>query len=123
MAQAFRETTVWTEKTPNHTYLLEGDNMLAYIPYGKTEATWFKKPIRIDRRGRKFEKLEENPFEAVAIPQVVVEQRDVDVVEISGSKGAKYYLNRIQKTCTCPGYTYRGTCKHVKELEAKNETN
>jgi len=125
MAEAYKETTVWEDGSTsiNHTYLLEGDRMIAYMRSQTSVPFYFKTPIRIDRRGRKFELLEENPFEVIAIPQVVVEQRDVDVVEISGSKGAKYYLNRIQKTCTCPGYTYRGTCKHVKELEAKNETN
>ena len=40
-----------------------------------------------------------------------------DVVEVQGSKGAVYYVNTTENTCTCPGYTYRGTCKHVKELE------
>jgi len=51
----------------------------------------------------------------------VIAQKDADVIEIEGSKGAKYYVNKGEKTCTCPGYTYRGTCKHVKELETTNE--
>ena len=125
MAEAYKETTVWADGSTsiNHTYLLEGDRMIAYMRSQTSVPFYFRTPIRIDRRGRKFEKLEENPFEVINVPQVVVEQKDADVVEISGSKGAKYYLNQAQKTCTCPGYTYRGTCKHVKELEAKNETN
>jgi len=125
MAEAYKETTVWADGSTsiNHTYLLEGDRMIAYMRSQTSVPFYFKTPIRIDRRGRKFELLEDNPFEVTNVPQVVVEQKDVDVVEIEGSKGAKYYLNQAQKTCTCPGYTYRGTCKHVKELEAKNETN
>jgi predicted nucleic acid-binding Zn finger protein len=37
--------------------------------------------------------------------------------EVLGSKGAKYIVNLDDNTCTCPGYTYRGDCKHIKELE------
>jgi uncharacterized Zn finger protein len=27
-------------------------------------------------------------------------------------------VNRKLRTCTCPGYTYRGACKHVKDGDA-----
>jgi len=115
MAEAYRETTVWEGSTTiNHTYLLEGDSMIAYMRSQTSVPFYFKKPIRIDKRGRKFERLDVNPFELV--PQVVIAQEST-VKEIEGSKGAKYYVNLEDKTCTCPGYTYRGTCKHVKELD------
>jgi hypothetical protein len=115
MAEAYKETTVWEGSTTiNHTYLLEGDNMIAYMRSQTSVPFYFKKPIRIDKRGRKFERLDVNPFDSV--PQVVIAQEST-VKEIEGSKGAKYYVNLEDKTCTCPGYTYRGTCKHTKELE------
>jgi hypothetical protein len=115
MAEAYKETTVWEGSTTiNHTYLLEGDSMIAYMRSQTSVPFYFKKPIRIDKRGRKFERLDVNPFELV--PQVVIAQEST-VKEIEGSKGAKYYVNLEDKTCTCPGYTYRGTCKHVKELD------
>jgi hypothetical protein len=119
MAQAYKEVTVWEDSPSsiNHIYLLEGDSMIAYMRSQTSVPFYFKTPIRIDKRGRKFELVEPNPFEVIAIPQVVVEQK-AHVKEIEGSKGAIYYLNTDDKTCTCPGYTYRGTCKHVKELEA-----
>ena len=118
MAQAYKEVTVWegNPSTINHTYLLEGDSMIAYMRSQTSVPFYFKTPIRIDKRGRKFELVEPNPFEAIAIPQVVVEQT-ANIKEIEGSKGNIYYVNIDEKTCTCPGYTYRGTCKHVKELE------
>jgi uncharacterized Zn finger protein len=25
-------------------------------------------------------------------------------------------VDTLEGTCTCPGYTFRGACKHVKEL-------
>jgi hypothetical protein len=117
MAQAYREITAWEDGNTaiNHTYYLEGDSMLAYMPYGKTQATWFTKPIRIDRRGRKFLTLKVNPFDEPfwVVPNVVELTRTV-----AGSNGAQYVVNLEAKTCTCPGYTFRGVCKHVKQLES-----
>ena len=116
-AQAYREITVWDDGNTaiNHTYLLEGDSMIAYMRVGTTVPFYFKNPIRISKSGRKFELVDPNPF--AYLPQIVVEQTtSADIVEIDGSKGAKYIVDRIAKSCTCPGYTYRGTCKHTKEL-------
>ena len=116
MSQAYREITEWVDApdTINHTYLLEGDRMIAYIRSQTIVPFYFKKPITISRSGRKFELVEPNPFEHV--PSVVIEQQS-EVREIEGSRGNKYYLNVDDRTCTCPGYTYRGSCKHLKELE------
>jgi hypothetical protein len=114
MEQAFKEITKWEDGNTaiNHTYLLDGDKMVAYIRYGTTEPFWFKSPIKIDKRGRKFEQVDSILFHSsfnVFTPS--------DVIEVQGSKGAVYFVNTSENTCTCPGYTYRGTCKHVKELE------
>ncbi len=115
MEQAFKEITKWEDGNTaiNHTYLLDGDKMVAYIRYGTTEPFWFKNPIKISKSGRKFEQVSNDLFNLsmnVFTPS--------DVVEVQGSKGAVYFVNTSENTCTCPGYTYRGTCKHVKELEA-----
>lgn len=115
--QAYREITTWADGATavNHTYLLSGDKMLAYIRQGTSVAFIFAKPIVISRSGRKFQLVEPNPFEhtfSVAVPQVIANTK-----EISGSKGAKYIVNVDLKTCTCPGYTYRGACKHVTALD------
>jgi hypothetical protein len=114
MEQAFKETTVWADGNTaiNHTYFLNGDKMVAYIRYGTTEPFWFKTPIRIDKRGRKFEQVSNDLF---ALSFNVFTPSNTK--EVEGSKGAKYIVNLDENTCTCPGYTYRGTCKHVKELE------
>ena len=41
-----------------------------------------------------------------------------DVVKIEGSKGNTYTVSRNKTTgklnCTCPGFKYRGNCKHLK---------
>ena len=112
--QAFKEITVWADSNTaiNHTYLLDGDKMVAYIRYGTTEPFWFKTPIKISKSGRKFEQASDDLFNLsmnVLTPS--------NTKEVEGSKGAKYIINLDENTCTCPGYTYRGTCKHVKELE------
>jgi hypothetical protein len=120
MAQAYRETTVWEDGSTsiNHTYLLEGDKMIAYMRSQTSVPFYFKKPIMISRSRRQFELVEPNPFDAQAQPQVVLAQES-NIREIEGSKGAVYYVNTDDKTCTCPGYTYRGACKHVKELDTQ----
>jgi hypothetical protein len=114
MAQAFKEITVWADGATqiNHTYFLDGDKAVAYIRYGTTEPYFFKSPIKISKSGRKFERVSDDLFNSsfnVFTPS--------NTKEVEGSKGAKYIINLDDNTCTCPGYTFRGACKHVKELE------
>lgn len=107
--EAVKEITEWADgSASNHTYLLDGTKMVAYIPFGKKKAFYFKNPITIDKRGRKFEKLKKNPFKEV--------KQDPSLIEVQGSKGNIYYVDPEAKTCTCSGFTFRGTCKHVKDL-------
>ena len=110
--EAVKEVTVWADakSAVNHTYLLNGDKMVAYIRYGTGDEFWFKNPIRIDKRGRKFETLKVNPFTGLG-------DRVQNTREVVGSKGQTYIVNLDDNTCTCAGFTFRGTCKHVKELE------
>ena len=37
------------------------------------------------------------------------------IVKVEGSNGAVYLIDTDKKTCTCPGFTFRGNCKHIKE--------
>jgi len=106
---AVRETTEWDVeyKQPNHVYLLDGDKMHAYIPWGTGNVQYFNKPIRIDRRGRKFIELKDNPFKV---------KIKTNVVEVIGSKGDKYFVDKDAKTCTCTGFQFRGRCKHITEV-------
>ena len=107
--EAVVETTVWTDSNlANHTYLLDGTKMVAYIKVGSTTPVYFKSPITIDKRGRKFATVNPNPFKAV--------KEKSTIVKVSGSKGNIYSIDTEEKTCTCPGYMYRGTCKHIMEL-------
>lgn len=108
---AYVETTVWADGSEsNHTYLLDGDNMWAYIPKGRSEAQYFVKPIKISRSGRKFTRLATSPFITVNT------HKPSSIITVQGSKGQTYTVDTEAKTCTCSGYTYRGTCKHTKDM-------
>ena len=107
---AYLEITDWgNTKTPNHTYLLDGTNLVAYIKHGETKPFYFKNPIKgFDKRGRKFKLLDDNPFD--------VKVSTSNTTQVTGSKGETYTIDLDAKTCTCPGFTFRGTCKHTKDL-------
>jgi hypothetical protein len=111
-AQAFRETTAWAEGTAvNHVYLIEGDSFLAYIRAGTQEPFWFRKPIKFSRSGRRFTAVNPDPFGSSMSVLTPVNTR-----EVAGSGGKTYIINLDEGSCTCQGYTFRGVCKHVKEL-------
>jgi hypothetical protein len=65
--------------------------------------TVFKTPIKqFSKSRRKFKKIGERP-----------EELNKDVIIVKGSKGNTYTIE--DGKCSCPGFTYRGNCKHVKE--------
>lgn len=93
-----------------HIYLLDGNNLVAYIKQGETKPYYFKQPIKgFDKRGRKFEVADDSLFTQIWSEAVTI--------KVQGSKGNVYEVDTDAKTCTCPGFTFRGTCKHTKELE------
>lgn len=109
--QALLETTGGL--FPAHTYLVDGDNLVAYIKRGETEPYYFKRPIKgFSKSGRKFTPVSDSLFDAPVIEEIA----ESNVKLVMGSKGETYTVNLDEHTCTCQGYTYRGTCKHVKEL-------
>ena len=96
-----KETTVWKSgKVKNHTYFLNDSmtKMLGYIPVGQTEKVMFNKEQNFDKKYRQFEILK---VETLKKTKVVI-----------GSKGNKYYIS--ESGCSCPGFTYRGKCKHME---------
>ena len=91
---------------PAHTYLLEGTTLVAYIKAGETTPFYFKSGIKgFDKRGRKFVKGNVKLFNKAKEP--------TNVETVQGSKGQTYYVDREAATCTCPGFTFRGACKHL----------
>ncbi len=91
---------------PEHTYLLDGTNLVAYIKVNEQQPFYFKTPIKgFDRRGRKFVKGNINLF---TVKKATTYERTVQ-----GSNGKEYRVNDEEGTCTCPGFTFRGACKHL----------
>jgi len=114
--EAIKEITVWADgSTSNHTYLLDGNNLVAYIKKGETQPYYFKNPIKgFSKTGRKFETLKTNPFK-----QPKVDEPMPWIKRVQGSKpGVFYTVNTEENTCTCQGFTFRGACKHINELES-----
>jgi hypothetical protein len=106
--QAVIEVTKWDmESQPNHTYLLDSDKIHAFIPMGKTEPHYFNTPMKMDMKGRKFQELKINPFKVTT---------KSTLIEVKGSKGNTYFIDPDKGTCSCSGFKFRGTCKHIKDL-------
>ena len=90
-----------------HVYLLDGNNLVAYIKSGETQPFYFKNPIKgFDKRGRKFATVTPNPFKV---------KKQSNLITVKGSKGNEYTIDPESKSCNCPGFTFRGACKHVAE--------
>jgi hypothetical protein len=88
---------------PAHTYLLDGNNLVAYVKVNTQEPFYFKNPIKgFDKRGRKFTPGNITLFTV---------KKASHAHTVIGSKGQTYTVT--EDSCTCPGFTYRGTCKHM----------
>ena len=109
----YRETTAWDGNVPNHTYLLSTDKskLYGYMKAGTEDVQVFKKAISFDQRGRRFVEVKE-------LGEIDLDHVKNEQWEFTGSKGDKYIVQKIDNMlqCTCPGFTYRGDCKHVKEV-------
>lgn len=117
----YQEVTEWTDaNATNHTYYLSDDktSMVGYIKHGTKTLFKFKNPIRIDTRGRRFVVLP-TKGEPDSIYFGKKEEPKKDVIVVKGSKGNEYFLEKIgsKYTCTCPGFTFRGKCKHVDDIK------
>jgi hypothetical protein len=63
----------------------------------------YKKAKMFNTSRRKFE-----------LVGTVPELHDDDLVEVPGSNGAVYLVNKNKNSCTCSGFKFRGKCKHLK---------
>lgn len=95
------EISEWSDGTKNGVYLTDdsGDKMYAFARHGSSELKYFKRPITIDQRRRKF--LDLYQFSA-----------ETEGVKVASSKPGVFYTV-VDGRCNCPGFKYRGFCKHV----------
>ena len=105
--EALREVTEWPSKTQgNHTYLLEGSKLVAYMREGTTEPIYLKHPMSFDKKHRSFVKADAKAFKTLQNTSV----------EVRGSKGETYSVDAVKRVCTCPGFRFKGTCKHLAQV-------
>jgi len=109
--EALREVTIWDVdyRQPNHIYLFDGSKVIAYIKWGEGDPVYFDRPGKLDKRGRKFV-----PADIALFGQV--EPEESKLIEFTGSSGGTYYVDPNAGTCTCPGFTFRGRCKHIEKV-------
>ena len=110
--EALKEVTEWAVeyRQPNHTYLFDGDKAVAYKVWHTGEPFYFKVPSKLDKRYRKFERVD------ISVFGPIVKEQKTSIIEVKGSKGNVYRVDTEAKTCTCPGFGFRGECKHIKEV-------
>ena len=104
--EILQEITDWgTLSINNGIYHIDSSgNLVAYQPSKDAKLKTFTNPLKaFSKARRKFVKIGE-----------VEEQLADDVIIVQGSNGNTYTIQ--DGRCSCPGYTYRGNCKHVKQL-------
>ena len=108
MIEILQEITDWGKyKVNNGIYHVNSvGKLVAYQPNADSELQVLNVPsTQFSKARRKFKKIGSYP-EITNEPHVKL---------IEGSNGNTYSLDTEKGTCSCPGYTYRGNCKHVKE--------
>jgi hypothetical protein len=107
------EITDWDTEyaVPNHVYVVNDskDKMFAYVAVGSVCVKEFNKPIKFSVSRRKFKEV------ANTWGYTVDEQPAGRTWTVAGSKGAEYTVTELDgaKTCNCPGFRFRGACKHA----------
>lgn len=118
-----QETTEWDcgYHVPNHAYITNDskDKVYAYVKEGSEDINHLKNPLSFETRNRKFI-IKRLPKSMEKMFQV---ETPSNAIEVVGSKGDKYYVenNNGNWSCTCVGYKYHGTCKHIKKVKNEKE--
>ena len=125
---AYKEITEWNNSefvVPNHTYLFDGkSNILAYAKASNGEVMVLKRPLPVDTRRRKFEKVKHKELDALAKLFFVKEpvKSDNPQWQVKSDSGKTYTVEKIgaKFVCNCVGYQYRSTCKHSEQIRKEN---
>ena len=100
MIEILQEVTDWGDhRITNGIYHVNGAGHL--VQYNDKV---FKNPMKqFSKARRKFTKIGER-----------AEELAPGVITVQGSNGKVYTIDNGK--CSCPGYTFRGNCKHVKQV-------
>lgn len=118
MITKLQEITDWGDaRVANGIYHVNNSNELVGYEGPKTGYKKFKNPMkRFNKARRKFEVIGtyEDPNE------VAIADDDPNSWKFEGSKGNTYIVTNDggHYRCTCPGFKYRGKCKHSDEIIA-----
>ena len=109
------ETTVFAgAKMPNHSYLLNDAGIaIGYRKFSAGEVVRFRTPLRLDIRGRTFRLVDDLGSD---------DPVSSNIVEVAGSGTNVYSVDLDRKQCSCTGFSFRGTCKHIAIAEAQSKT-
>lgn len=106
MIEVLQETTQWTGHDVNNgIYHVNSKGWLVgYQPNADAPYKEFLNPLKgFSKSRRKFEKIGER-----------AEELDPNTITVTGSNGKVYVIE--DGKCSCPGFTFRGNCKHIKEV-------
>ena len=120
MLEIIKETTVWSGdyQNCNHTYLLDGSKIVAYVKSGTDEVQVLRTPLAIDKRYRTFIKAHHSGLANLSKSQ----PKDPDTKVFKVKSNTKEYIVKVNKnrySCTCTGYNFRGKCKHIDAVAKK----
>ena len=116
-----QEITDWKVpyRQPNHVYLMSGDRVLAMSRWGEGRPEYFPNQNRINRGGRRFIEVKRNPWGFDMRIQVIGDEKPQgETWTVTGSRGDEYTvsLSGGRWACTCPGATFRSSCKHIAKI-------
>jgi hypothetical protein len=128
--QILKETTEWESDFPiiNKIYLLDlKDNIIAYTNSDNT-IIQLKSPIKIDRRRRKFIKVNHAGLSKLIL-NYKSEDNNYNIINNNTrifkvkSKDKEYtvLLKDNNYNCNCIGFGYRGKCKHSDAVAKKQQ--
>ena len=109
------ETTVFAgAKMPNHSYMLnDAGAAVGMRKFSAGEVIRFRTPLRLDVRGRTFRLVDDLGSD---------DPVSSNIVEVAGSGTNVYSVDLDRKQCSCTGFSFRGTCKHIAIAEAQSKT-
>lgn len=113
--KAFQELTVWATDfdMPNHVYFLNDskEKMYGYVQAGTGLVQTMSTPYKFKASGRKFKEVE-NRWNF----KIAEDEPEGFVKIVIGSKGERYTITEVDgvRHCTCPGYKFRGKCRHTE---------
>lgn len=114
--EILKEVTDW--KFPSNIYLLNDKNQLVAYESKVMGVRQLSNPIGFDKRYRKFEKVKHTALQKIADSIKPIVRTGGIWVESDKDPSKKYLVEMIngKYTCSCPGYGFRGKCKHSEKI-------